>query len=405
MKKKIICLFLTVCMLLLGTGCSDGTRANKLVLALRAGTYSEVIKACIGEFETNNGIKCEIVEMSEDDLHSYILNDSVRKKGSYDLCMVDSSWVSEYVDEGVLSDLGELGYSFDDDIIPATTTICVQNGKTYLVPYYGNVTVMMLNTKTADALGYKPEDFDSLEDMKKFCEEAAKSGKGGFVLRGDTENNIVVDFLPVLCAFGGWVVDENDRPTVNTPEFAKALRFYLDISDTGGSYPKDELIGSLAAGKQAVAVGWPGWYNPETGADTDYIAFPGKATDEAQSYNSNIYGIWTLGIPQNSANKDMAAKLLTYLMDRDVRKSTVEIGGVPCRYSSLQDPELGKENPHLRVICTALENGIYRPDIREWSRFYTILGNMMRNIMKKEISIEDGLVLAQEELEGLMGIE
>ena len=146
MKKKITCLFLTVCMLLLGTGCSDGARANKLVLALRAGTYSEVIKACIGEFEKKNGIKCEIVEMSEDDLHSYILNDSVRKKGSYDLCMVDSSWVSEYVDEGVLSDLGELGYSLDDDIIPATTTICVQNGKTYLGPYYGNVTVMMLNT-------------------------------------------------------------------------------------------------------------------------------------------------------------------------------------------------------------------------------------------------------------------
>ncbi len=401
-KKKIICITLILTMMLGLAGCGENKHSDKLVLALREGTYSEVIKACLGDFEQAHGITCEVVELSEDDLHSYILNDSVRSKGSYDLCMVDGSWVSEYVAEEVLADLGALGYSLDDDIIPATTTICIQNGKTYIVPFYGNVTVMMYNKKTADELGYKTEDFTSLDALKDFCEDSKNAGRGGFTLRGDTENNIVVDFLPVLCAFGGWVVDENNNPTVDTPEFKKAMEYYMELSKTGASYPKDKLITSIEDGTAACAVGWPGWYDADNAKESEYIAFPGKISEGSDKHNSNIYGIWTLGIPANSTNKSLSCELLKYLMDKDVQKKTIEYGGVPCRYSSLTDPDIVAENPHFSVICTALENGVYRPVIREWSRFYTILGNQMRSIMMGEVSLEDGLILAQGELEALM---
>ena len=50
--------------------------------------------------------------------------DAVNEVGTYDLCMVDGSWMAEFTENGVLANLSEMGYSFDDDIIPATTTIC-----------------------------------------------------------------------------------------------------------------------------------------------------------------------------------------------------------------------------------------------------------------------------------------
>ena len=406
MSRKLTSLILTLAILcgMLGTitGCASSGGSDKLVLALRSGTYADVIKACLPDFEAEHGITCEVLELSEDDLHSYVLNDSVRGKGAYDLCMVDGSWVSEYIAEDVLADLGALGYSFDDDIIPATTTICVQNGKTYLVPYFGNVTVMMYNRDVAAGLGYDRHSFSSLEGILNFCNKTSAAGNGGFVYRGDTENNIVVDFLPVLCAFGGWVVDENNRPTVNTPEFNKAMEFYLELTATGGALPKEDLISSIEDGSMVIAIGWPGWYDSEKSVSSDYAAFPGKYMDRSDSFNSNIYGIWTLGIPNNSANKETATELLKFLMDKDVQKSTVSIGGVPCRYSSLTDPELLSADPHLEVICNALENGKYRPVIQEWPKFYTILGNEMRKIMAGEISVADGLNLAQQELDDMM---
>ena len=80
----------------------------------------------------------------------------------------------------------------------------------------------------------------------------------------------------------------------------------------------------------------------------------------------------------------------------------MDAGGVPCRYSCLTDPELLAANPHLEVICAALENGIYRPSTSKWPEFYTILGQRMTQIISGELTVDNGLMLAQEELEALM---
>ncbi len=404
MKNKIIALTLIVCMLIPLTGCGSD-RKDKLVLALRAGTYSDVIKSCLADFETQNSITCEVLELSEDDLHNNVINDSARKTGSYDLCMVDGSWVMEYINEGVLADLTSLGYSLDADIIPATTSICVSDGKTYLAPYYGNVTVMLFNRKSMESMDVDPSTVTSLNDLMDVCKKSSLNGHGGFAYRGDTENNIVVDFLPVLRAFGGWVVDENNNPTVNTSEFTRAMEFYIELCKTGTALNKDALIKDIEDGKQLVAVGWPGWHNPETSKDSDYLPFPARWTEESKDFNSNIYGVWTLGIPANSTRKEDACKLLEYLMDKSVQKRSVAFGGVPCRYSVLKDPGILAVEPHFEAICTALENGIYRPVIREWPRFYTILGTEMKKMMNGSISVADGLKLAQESLEALMSVK
>lgn len=384
------------------SGCGKQESKDKLTVAVRSGVYAEVIKKCIPGFEESTGIKCEVVEFAEDELHNSLLNDSVNKNGIYDLCMIDGSWVGEFLSEGMLTDLSKEGYTFDDDIIPATTSICVRNGDVYLVPYYGNVTVMLFNRSVADELGYSDEDIDSLEDVIKYSLLSVENGHGGFVCRGDTENNIVVDFLPILRAFGGWVVDENNNPTVNTEEFKKAMELYMFLIENGGAYSKEDIISGIENGHMAVAVGWPGWNNPESSVNSDYIAFPGKVSDDEPSYNSNIYGIWTLGIPENCTDKESAVKLLEYLMDPEVQMESVAYGGVPCRYSVLNDPEALSINSHLDDICDALETGIYRPVIKEWPKFYTILGDKMKKIMNGELSVDDGLLLAQNELDNLM---
>lgn len=50
----------------------------------------------------------------------------------------------------------------------------------------------------------------------------------------------------------------------------------------------------------------------------------------------------------------------------------------------------------------ALETGVYRPQIKEWPEFYTILGKEMRLIINGKKSIDEGLADAQSELEKLM---
>lgn len=378
--------------------CTQNPEAT-LNLALRSGTYSEVIKGCLPEFEKKNNILCNVIDLSEGGLHSEIAKDN---EGHYDLCMVDGSWMAEYTAKGILANLSTLGYKLDDDIIPATKTICYSNGNVYLAPYYGNVTVLMYNKLMVKEAGFKPEEIDSLEDILRICNFQKKRHNLGFMYRGDTANNIVVDFLPILLSRGTYVVDENNNPTINTPEFAEALYMYKSLIKTGRAAKKDDLIAAIANKSAAIGIGWPGWYTPTRNSSMDYIALNGKYRSDRQAYNSNIYGIWTIGIPESSKNKQHSIKLLEYLMDRDVQKATVEKGGVPCRYSSLKDEEILHEFPQYEAVRKALEGGVYRPVMEEWSQFYTILGREMKFIIEDQKTVPEGLEAAQKDLEEML---
>jgi ABC-type glycerol-3-phosphate transport system substrate-binding protein len=151
-----------------------------------------------------------------------------------------------------------------------------------------------------------------------------------------------------------------------------------------------------------MGIGWPGWYTPTKNSSMDYIALSGRYRNDRQAFNSNIYGIWAVGIPENSVHKEYAVKLLEYLMDKNIQKSTIPYGGVPCRYSSLKDPEVLQKFPQYEAVCDALEGGVYRPVMEKWSDFYTILGREMKEIIDGKKTVPVALEAAQRELEEML---
>ena len=247
-------------------GSSGSGEPTKMTLILRGGAYGESLEAMLPAFEEEHNVDIEVMLMSFDDLHTGIALDAVNEVGTYDLCMVDGSWMAEFTENGVLANLSELGYSFDEDIIPATTEICMVDDDIYLAPYYGNVTVMMYNKQLLADAGYAPEDIDSFQDIQDIAQKtrAADPNKNGFLIRGGSADNILSDFLPHLAVHGGWVVDENNQPTVNTPEFKAAMEDYLALYNVGGTLDKDDIVASVTSGETALAQIWPGWYTPRS---------------------------------------------------------------------------------------------------------------------------------------------
>ena len=173
--KKALSLILTLIMLLSLVACTGGNaptpsggaapvepgkpaetsvsaEPTKMTLILRGGSYAETLKAALPAFEAEHNVKIDVLDLSFDDLHTGIALDAVNATGAYDLCMVDGSWMAEFTENNVLANLSEMGYSFDDDIIPATTAICKVGENIYLAPFFGNVTVMLYNKQLiADA--------------------------------------------------------------------------------------------------------------------------------------------------------------------------------------------------------------------------------------------------------------
>ena len=386
-------------------GSSGSGEPTKMTLILRGGAYGESLEAMLPAFEEEHNVDIEVMLMSFDDLHTGIALDAVNEVGTYDLCMVDGSWMAEFTENGVLANLSELGYSFDEDIIPATTEICMVDDDIYLAPYYGNVTVLMYNKQLLADAGYAPEDIDSFADIQDIAQKtrAADPNKNGFLIRGGSADNILSDFLPHLVAHGGWVVDENNNPTVNTPEFKAAMEDYLALYNVGSTLDKDDIVASVSNGETAMAQIWPGWYTPTADGPADYTTIPTKLTDDSQPLDAvALQGVWCIGIPDNAPNKELALELLEYVMSPQVQLESIEHDGVPCRYSCLTDPTVLETYPHLETVCGALETGVYRPVIEEWTEFTNILGTEMDNVIQGTKTLDEALSYAQEQLEQLM---
>ena len=388
-----------------GSGETASGEPTKMTLILRGGAYGESLEAMLPAFEEEHNVDIEVMLMSFDDLHTGIALDAVNEVGTYDLCMVDGSWMAEFTENGVLANLSELGYSFDEDIIPATTEICMVDDDIYLAPYYGNVTVMMYNKQLLADAGYAPEDIDSFQDIQDIAQKtrAADSSKNGFLIRGGSADNILSDFLPHLVVHGGWVVDENNNPTVDTPEFKAAMEDYLALYNVGSTLDKDDIVASVSNGETAMAQIWPGWYTPTADGPADYTTIPTKLTDDGEDMGAvALQGVWCIGIPDNAPHKELALELLEYVMSPEVQLASIEQNGVPCRFSCLTDPTVLETYPHLETVCGALQTGVYRPVIEEWTQFTNILGTEMDNIIQGTKTLDEALSYAQEQLEQLM---
>lgn len=387
-----------------GGSTADNTSAEptQMTLILRGGTYAEALKASLPDFEAEHNVKIDVQELSFDDLHTGIALDAVNSTGAYDLCMVDGSWMAEFTENNVLANLSEMGYSFDDDIIPATTAICKVDDNIYLAPFFGNVTVMLYNKQLIADAGYTPEDITTFEDLKVIAQKTKDAGKTGFLIRGGSADNIVSDFIPHLLVHGGWVIDENNQPTVDTPEFKAAMQEYLDLYALGGTMDKDDIVAAIDGGTAALGQAWPGWYVPTADTAANYTVIPTKLNDSDTAKNTSMYGVWCIGIPNNAPHKDLALELLEYVMSPEVQLASIEVGGVPCRTSCLLNEDVLATYPQYETVCAALQTGVYRPVIAEWTQFTNILGTEMDNIIQGTKTIDQGLADAQTQLVELM---
>ncbi|MCR4999874.1 MAG: extracellular solute-binding protein [Lachnospiraceae bacterium] len=404
--RRFISILLSCILAVSITGCqlvptsSSPAQPTVLRLLLREGTYTDVVKHSLETFEQEHNVICDVVALSESKLHDSIAISNTSGE-SFDLCQVSGSWMAEFTEKGLLENLSAHGYVFDSDIIPRTTEISYYQGKIYLIPYLGNVSVLFYNKALLEDSGHTPEDLTTLETIYETCKTASDNGHIGFMYRGDT--NVIVDFMPFLISYGGWWIDDQHQPTVTTPEFKAALGYYKKLTDTGKCSTKEDIINAISRGHGAMSIGWPAWYLPTDSSPASYCELNGKVADGHECHNANIYGIWALGISANSPHKDLSYELLTYLMDPTVQKNSMEVGGVPCRYSCLRDSNVLSRYPQYDSICAALENGTYRPFMANWSDFEKVLTPHIIDVLQNRSDIDTAMEAAQNELKELMG--
>ena len=410
MTKKVLSIIfsLLLCISIVACGRNSGKNAEKatpsespttITVAARSGSHCDVLNAVKGDFEASHNCTLNIIALSADEIYDNVISDINSETDKYDIIMIDDPLMPEYIEKNVLCNLTQLGYTDDEDFVEKSRLLGKDPyplGATYALPFSGNVQLIFYNESVIGS----DSDLSNWQGILDAAQDAQKSGKKGYAIRGQAGNPIVSDFLPILWAFGGEIFNGNNV-VLDSAESREALEFYCKLYATGENYEKDALISAVSSGEAGIALGWPSWFISGAGSSVQIEQIPGQKNSSSEVLPTGEIGNWLVGITNNSKNKELALEAITYLTSKEVQVKALEFGGVPTRNSIFRDPDIVAKYPFFEAIYSGTNNSRVRPRTPKWSRIEEVFGEQLYKCINNEQSVDETITNSQKAIEAL----
>ncbi|MDI3517938.1 MULTISPECIES: ABC transporter substrate-binding protein [Caldanaerobacter] len=251
-----------------------------------------------------------------------------------DIFYLDSMPAPQLMSSGVLEPLDEYikKYNVDvNDFEPALLSAFQWEGKTYGLPKDYNTLALFYNKDMFKEAGIN-EPPKTWEELKDAAKKLTKDGVKGLVLSID-----LARFNAFIHQNGGSVY-KGGKPTLNLPENAQALDFYVGfitkdkVADTPQNMGEGWNGDAFAAKKAAMAIegGWMIPFLKEKAPDLNY----GIAELPAGKQKATMVFTVAYVMNKNSKHKDEAFKLIEFLTGKEGQQFVVEAGlALPSRKS------------------------------------------------------------------------
>ncbi|HVO71942.1 MAG TPA: ABC transporter substrate-binding protein [Aggregatilineaceae bacterium] len=251
-----------------------------------------------------------------------------------DVFYVDEFRLKDLVKAGALAPVGDKMTNVDD-FYPSLKDAFTYNGQFYCAPKDFSTLALEVNTEMLDKAGVKiPTTWD---ELKAAAKALTTKDVAGIVLSADMARLIAF----VYQAGGAMTDDAFTKPTVNTPEFLAALKFYTGLYTDGyAKTPADLGAGwngeAFSKGKAAMAVegNWMVPFMQQNAPNLKYkiVELPAGPKGKATMAFTVCYAV-----AAKSANPDAALTLATYLTGPEGMKAWTDLGlAMPTR-KSLRD--------------------------------------------------------------------
>jgi multiple sugar transport system substrate-binding protein len=406
MLKKALFVVLAV-FLLAGTVFAQ-PKPVKLVIAGRDGDYGNAMQIAIDAYTAKNpNVTFELLKLAGDDLFQKSVIDLKTGTGTYDLILIDDPNAILFQQAGWLADLDAMykkeGKSLDEDFISTTIDLCRfpnnSSGKLMGLPFVGNVSLFAYRSDLFAKNGLPaPKTWDDvLTAAKKIS--ANDSGTFGVSFRGVKGNPIVTVFLPIFWSFGANILDSSGKPTVNSPEAVKALKYFIELSKYG---PKSTSMNNtsqvrdgLLSGTVAIAPEvWPAWLGQINDPNQSNVVGKVVITKHPAEVkkSSPMIGIWIAAIPEASRNKQVAFDFLKFLTSEETQKLMVLKAGLPpSRKSVFSDSDVLAKYPWYPAIREALIDGVARTRTVHWAEIENAFGGFLQEALIGQKTPEQAL--------------
>ena len=212
-------------------------------------------------------------------------------------------------------------------------------------------------------------------------------------------------FIPFLTGFGGWVMDDEGNPTLDTPETVRAIEFILALRDEMGLIPRESdynVAETLFKEEQAAAIingpwAWAGYGT----AGIDYRLTPIPRMSATGLWCAPIVAAKGYSVNANVPSEKLpyVRHLLEYLTSAEMQQAmALELSTVPVIESVRRAPAL-LENEILQASIRQIELARPMPLEPEMRQIWDGMRGPYQLVMNGAVTPEEGARLMQEEAE------
>lgn len=340
---------LTVALAAVTAGCGSGYGGDTeqqsgpatLQMLVGSGTTAEsrVLHEQTQKWAQQTGNKVEIVQAAELDQQ---LGQHFAGGTPPDLFYLAPGSLERYTENGSLHAYGDRLRNAGA-IYPNLKQVFTKDGKLYCAPKDFSTLALLINTDAWREAGLT--DADIPKDWKQLADVAQRlttPQRKGLVM--DDNADRVGAFMRQA---GGWHLDPNGKPTLDTPQNVEALRYVqwlLRSGSTAFAAGVDAGWAGEALGKGTAAMAIDGtWASGALAADYPNahwraVELPAGPAGKATLSFTNCWGI-----PERSPNRQAAQDLVDFLMDRPQQEQGArEVGVTPANQEATAKLTEGK---------------------------------------------------------------
>jgi sorbitol/mannitol transport system substrate-binding protein len=383
--------------------------------------------------EKNPDIKLNWVIVEENILRQRVTTDVSQGSGQFDIIFIGLYETPIFAKRGWLRPFENLPGDYDlEDVFKSLRDGLSYEGKLYALPFYGESSMLMYRKDLMDAKGLKMPEQPKYEDIAKFADALTDKAKGvyGITLRGQPGWGENMGYLDTLVnTFGGTWFDMQWKPTVDSPEWKKAITFYIDLMKKNGppgatSNGFNENLTLMTSGKAAMwidaTVAGGMLENPKQSQVAGKMGYA-PAPTEVTPNGSHWLWSWTFAIPKKAKQPEAAEKFAIWATSKDYVKMVAEdLGWAQAppgtRKSTYDNPEYQKAAPFAAATLQALQTadpnnpcakkvpytGIQFVGIPEFQSLGTIVGQNIAGALAGKMSIDQALKASQSAAERAM---
>ncbi|WP_257449641.1 ABC transporter substrate-binding protein [Archangium lipolyticum] len=385
------------------------------------------MQALSGVYEqAHPGVRLRWVVLDENTLRQRLTTDITTGGGQFDVITIGAYEAPMWGRQNWLVPLDQMPASYGlDDLMPNVRKQLSDGDHLYALPFYSEGSITFYRKDLFAAKGLSMPESPTWEQIRGFAKALHDPARGiyGICLRGKAgwgENMALV--TTIVNSFGGRWFDEKWEPQLDSPEWHKAVNFYVDLLGTYGppgpsSNGFNENLTLFNAGKCGMwvdaSVAGAFVTDPSQSQVPDKVGFA-KAPHAVTTKGSSWLWTWALAIPASSKQKEAARDFIGWATSREYAQLIAQRHGLPAmppgtRLSTYESEAYLKATPFARVTLEAIRTadptsptlkpvpytGVQFATIPEFQAVATLVGRLISGALAGNTQVDKVLSTSQ----------